>query len=384
MQIAFDAKRAFHNGTGLGHYSRTLLQSLAIQYPEHQYWLLNPQPGGRFTRSEPSLQEVVPERLLHQLFSSIWRSRWCTEWLLQNKIDLYHGLSHELPWGIEKTGIASVVTMHDLIPERYPGQYNFIDRQIYRQKFRYACRAADRIIAISEQTKADIIDFYNIDESKIRVCYQSCHPRFYQLVSQNEKERIRRKYNLPLRFFLSVGSIIERKNLLQVCQAISLLQPKLTIPLLVIGSGGAYKREVQQYIHKQGLDSNIRFLSDEPALRNDVGFATAEDFPALYQQATALLYPSYFEGFGIPVLEGLCSKVPVITSDRSCLPEAGGPGAFYVDPDSAESIAAAMYTSATDDKLVNEKTELGWHYAQGFTTEKTVQGVMNVYRELSR
>jgi glycosyltransferase involved in cell wall biosynthesis len=382
MQIAFDAKRAFHNGTGLGHYSRTLIRSLATLYPQHHYWLLNPKPGGHFTLQEPSLQEVLPEQLWHQWLSSVWRSRWCTQWLSEHNIDLYHGLSHELPAGIENTGIATVVTMHDLIPERYPAQYAWMDRQIYHHKFLAACKKADRIIAISEQTKSDIIEFYKIDEEKIRVCYQSCDPRFYQAVNNEEKERIRRKYELPERYFLSVGSIIERKNLLQVCKAIKLLEQKLDIPLLVIGSGGAYKRKVQQYIREQRLDDRIHFLSDRLALKNDLGFTRALDFPALYQMATALVYPSYFEGFGIPVLEGLCSKVAVITADRSCLPEAGGPGAFYVDPSSAESIANALYITATDAEKVEQQINEGWNYAQRFTTPITGAAVMNVYREL--
>lgn len=382
MQIAFDAKRAFHNGTGLGHYSRTLIRSLATLYPQHHYWLLNPTPGGHFTLQEPTLQEVLPHRFMHRWFSSAWRSSWCKQWLTEQKIDLYHGLSHELPAGIENTGIATVVTMHDLIPERYPEQYAWVDRQIYHRKFLSACKRADRIIAISEQTKADIIEFYKIDEKKIRVCYQSCDPRFYQPVSNEEKEKIRKKYRLPERYFLSVGSVIERKNLLQVCKAISLLRDKLDIPLVVIGSGGAYKRKVQRYINQQRLNDKICFLSDRAELKNDIGFTRAHDFPALYQLATALVYPSYFEGFGIPVLEGLCSNVAVVTADRSSLPEAGGPGVFYVDPDSADSIAQALYTTATDAAKVEHQIKLGWNYAQQFTTATTANEVMNVYNEL--
>ena len=382
MQIAFDAKRAFHNGTGLGHYSRTLIQSLASQFPEHDYWLLNPHPGRHFTVTDTTLNEVLPENVVHKIFSSLWRSRWCKQWLTDNKIDLYHGLSHEIPFGIHKTGIATVVTMHDLIFERYPAQYGRLDRQIYRQKFRYACKTADRIIAISEQTKADLINFYETDEKKIRVCYQSCHPRFSEKVNDSEKERIRQKYQLPPRYFLSVGSVIERKNLLQVCKAMVLLKGKLDIPLLVIGSGGAYKRKVQDYIASQGLQTKIIFLSDNKLFSQDPDFISARDFAALYQLSTALLYPSYFEGFGIPVLEGLCSKVAVITSNRSCLPEAGGPGAFYVDPDQAESIASSMYTAATNAEQVRQQTELGWQYAQQFTTAQTARSVLNVYEEL--
>jgi glycosyltransferase involved in cell wall biosynthesis len=384
MQIAFDAKRAFHNGTGLGHYSRTIIESLARIYPEHDYWLLNPKPSASFSMQGSQLHEVRPTQWLHTVLSATWRSHWCKQWLVNNNIDLYHGLSHELPFGIHRTGIPTVVTMHDLIPERYPEQYGLIDRKIYHQKFRYACTTADRIIAISEQTKADIIDFYKIEEKKIRVCYQSCDPRFYQPVTEQEKERIRQKYSLPTRFFLSVGSIIERKNLLQACKAMDLLSRQLDIPLVVIGNGGSYKKKVKAYIEEKGLQHKIIFLSENPIATQDPDFKRAHDFPAIYQSAIALLYPSYFEGFGIPVLEALCSKVPVITSNRSCLPEAGGPGAYYVDPDSAEAIAAAMISIVTDTDKAAQQIQAGWQYAQEFTCEKTAAKVMQVYQELAR
>lgn len=382
MRIAFDAKRAFHNGTGLGHYSRTLIRSLAHYYPQHEYLLLNPRRSHRFELQGHGLEQVLPEQWLHRTFSGVWRSRWCCATLEQKKVALYHGLSHELPVGIGRTGIPAVVTMHDLIPERHPEQYPFIDAQIYKRKSRYACEQAHRIIAISEQTKRDIIEYYGIDEQKIKVCYQSCDPRFYTPVSETEKERIRLKYQLPPRYFLSVGSIIERKNLLTVCKAMQRLQKESDIPLLVIGSGSRYKRKVESYLAAEGLQHRVLFLSDRAALRQDVDFNTAADFPALYQLATALIYPSYFEGFGIPVLEGLCSRIPVITSDRSCLPEAGGPGAFYTDPDDPVAMAAAMQEAATANRSIATRIERGWDHAQQFMPDRTAAAVMKVYEEL--
>src|SRR6185503_6123802 len=116
-----------------------------------------------------------------------WRSSWVKKDLKKLKIDIYHGLSHEIPIGIHKTGIKSVVTIHDLIHERFPEQYSFVDVRIYRKKFRNACIHADKVIAISEQTKKDIIEFYKIPGNKITVCYQSCNPAFGEMVSGIEK-----------------------------------------------------------------------------------------------------------------------------------------------------------------------------------------------------
>ncbi len=326
MNIGFDAKRAFHNNTGLGHYSRTLIRLLAYYYPEHEYFLFNPKKSSRYNLKGNNLHEIVPTSFPGTLLRAAWRSSWIKKDLMREKIDLYHGLSHEVPIGINKTGIKSVVTIHDLIPERYPGQYNPIDVKIYRRKFLYACRHADKIIAISDQTRQDIMEFYKIPGEKIEICYQSCSPVFSVMVNEVEKKRISGKYDLPPEFFLSVGSIVERKNLLNVCKAFFLLRHELDIPLVVIGDGGKYKQQVKDFILQHDLEKKIIFLSENKNRNSDPGFLSTDDLAVIYQLAIAMIYPSFFEGFGLPVLEALCSRLPVITSNVSCLPEAGGPG----------------------------------------------------------
>jgi Glycosyltransferase len=235
MNIGFDAKRAYHNGTGLGHYSRTLISSLAEYYPGHEYYLFNPKASSKFHLQQlKNIHEVLPG-FPSSLFPSAWRSSWVKKDLQKFNIDLYHGLSHEIPVGIQKTKIKTVVTIHDLIHERYPEQYNSIDVNIYNKKFRYACEHADKVIAISSQTKQDIIDFYKTPEEKITVCYQSCNPAFSKAISEEEKKRVTQLYDLPEKYFLYVGSIIERKNLLTICKALVVLKDDLNIPLVVIG-----------------------------------------------------------------------------------------------------------------------------------------------------
>lgn len=382
MNIGFDAKRAYHNGTGLGHYSRVLIRSLSEYYPEHHYYLFNPKMSEKFKLNAENIHEVLPRDFIHKLFPPAWRSSWVKKDLKRYKIGLYHGLSHEIPVGIDKTATKSVVTIHDLIHERYPEQYNPFDVKMYSRKFRYACEHADRIIAISEQTKKDITAFYKIPEEKITVCYQSCNPAFGKLVNDEEKKRVMEQYDLPEQYFLSVGSIIERKNLMNTCKAIFILKDKLDIPLVVIGDGGKYKKQVTDYVKQNGLEHKIIFLSERPSARSSASYQTAADFPALYQSATAMIYPSFFEGFGIPVLEALWSRLPVITSNVSCLPEAGGNGACYVNPNSAEEIASAMIKIKTDNRFAAGLVEKGWQHAQHFTQQKCADSVMNVYKSV--
>lgn len=381
MRIGFDAKRAFHNSTGLGHYSRTLIQSLAQYFPQHEYFLFNPKPSTSFNLNQLQVKEILPGSILAKTFSGIWRSNWVVNDLKKYGIQLYHGLSHEIPFSIHRSSIKIVVTIHDLIHERYPHQYKAIDRAIYTRKYTYACKHAHAVIAISEQTKNDLIEFYQVPKEKIYVCYQSCNSAFGKRVSAEEQEQVRLRYNLPPQFFLSVGSIIERKNLLNVCKAYKQVQARVKIPLVVIGGGGLYKKQVIDYVNANGLSKHIIFLSDSP-LAQVPEFKTAADFPAIYQMATAMLYPSFFEGFGIPVLEALWSRLPVITSNVSCLPEAGGDAAYYVDPASVEEIGNAFIQMCENTALVEDMRQKGWEHAQLFTQKNCATAVMNVYEKI--
>ncbi|MBY0478316.1 MAG: glycosyltransferase family 4 protein [Chitinophagaceae bacterium] len=382
MNIGFDAKRAFHNQTGLGHYSRTLIHSLAGCFPQHEYFLFNPKASTSFHFNEQNVHEVLPGSFLSKKLSAAWRSNWVKKDLKRLHIDLYHGLSHELPVNINQTGIKSVVTIHDLIHERYPEQYKLMDRQIYTQKFRYACEHADKVIAISEQTKQDIIHFYKTPAEKIEVCYQSCNPAFGNTVSNEERLRIRQQYQLPDQYFLYVGSLIERKNLLNICKAMDLIRAEINFPLVVIGNGHDYKQKVKNYIKEAGLEDRILFLSESSLTKSSPAFQSAVDFPAIYQQAIAMIYPSVFEGFGIPVLEALWSRIPVITSNLSCLPEAGGDGAFYVNPTRPEEIAEQMKRILNDEIFVKQQIEKGWQHAQRFSNVNTAAKVMGVYEQV--
>jgi len=382
MKIGFDAKRAYHNNTGLGYYSRTLVGLLTDYFPDNEYYLFNPKPSSKYSFTQLQIHEILPAGFPATMFRSAWRSKWVTKDIKKLGIDLYHGLSHEIPVGINETGTKSIVTIHDLIHERYPEQYSTIDVKIYTAKYKHACKHADRIIAISEQTKKDIVDFYKIAPDKIDVCYQSCSPLFGQTVSAAEKKNIAWKYHLPEDFFLSVGTINDRKNMLNVCKAMFLLRNELDVPLVVIGRGsGDYYKKVKDFILQNDLGKKIIFLSEMDEAKTDKTFLRTEDLPGIYQLATAMLYPSFFEGFGAPIMEALWSRLPVITSNVSCMPEVGGDAAWYVNPESAEEIAEGMKQIHRDPALAQSMREKGWTYAQNFTPEKYVNSVMDVYKK---
>lgn len=381
MNIGYDAKRAYHNTTGLGNYSRMLIESLAQFHPDNSYFLFAAKSSRLFNTSHQNVSTVLPHSAFDKMFASYWRSVRIKKQITENRIDIYHGLSNEIPVHLSESKVKTVVTIHDLIYERYPDQYNPIDVRTYRAKAIYACKNTNRVIACSEQTKKDIISYYKISGNKIDVCYQTCNPAFAKRLAEGEKDRIRLKYNLPEKFFLSVGSIIERKNLLTICKAMKLIRGEIDIPLVVIGNGKSYKKLVKEYIEQNGLQKSVIFLSDmEIAEQQD--FGNGSDLPAVYQLATAMIYPSFYEGFGIPVLEAMYSGLPVITSNVSCLPEVGGDAVIYVDPENPEQIANATRNLVNDAVLTDSMREKGWRRAEKFSPEKCAGSVMNTYRQL--
>jgi len=381
MNIAFDAKRFFHNRTGLGNYSRTLVQGLAEGYPKHEYFLCNPKRSTAFIKpAAANVHELLPSAFTHKLLPAAWRSAWVSQDLQRLHINLYHGLSHEIPITLTTPGIPSVVTMHDLIFERYPAQYKKADIYIYRKKFNYACTNANRVIAISEATKSDLVECYGVDPLKIDVCYQSCDPAFNAAVPTHTKEALRQQLRLPANFFLYVGSVLERKNLLNICKALPQLSGLAAIPLVVVGAGRQYQQTVQAWLQASNLSNRVLFLTGSAPFT--AALQTPQTMAAIYQMATALIYPSLAEGFGIPILEAMASRVPVITSNVSCMPETAGPAALYLSPGSPDEIAAAMTRIATEPELRIQLVQEGITQAAKFSLKSCTAAVMDVYKKI--
>ncbi len=369
MNIAFDAKRAFHNFRGLGNYSRDLIRILQEHQIGHLY-LFNPQKRKFLgVKLDNNTTEINPQSLFWKYFKSLWRTIKITDIAKQLPIDIYHGLSGEIPNGIYKH-IPTVVTIHDLIFMRYPQLYTFLDRKIHYRKFLYAAQNAQHIIAISEQTKRDIIQYLKVPEYKISVVYQGCHKAFKQFYTDDEKNEIRNKYHLPEKFVLNVGAIEPRKNALEIVKAI---EPLKDISLVLIGSQTNYYQEILAYCQQHQLSHRVQALSN----------VSMRDLAIIYQMATLFCYPSLFEGFGIPIIEALFSKTPVITSSGSCFPEAGGDHSIYIPlKKPAQEITEAIQLITSSPSLRNNMIEKGYQYAQRFTDEAVFNQLNNVYQTL--
>lgn len=364
MKIAFDGKRFFNNASGLGNYSRDLVRILATDFPRNQYIILNKEQS---ERGKKILE--IPGVSFKKTSKGNFSRQFQMGKDAQN-IDAYifHGLSGELPLKWNNKPIKKIVTVHDLIFMRFPQYYSFFDRKIHFWKFKNAAKQADLIIAISEQTKKDIIKFLNVPESKIRVVYQGCHQSFKEMQSSEFLNSVKEKFCLPEKFILNVGTIEERKNLLNIVKAIT----GTDIPMVVIGKKTTYFNKVEKFIKKNKLQNQIFFLEN----------VSMEELAAVYKLAEIFVYPSVFEGFGIPVIEALFSGTSVITSNTSCLPEAGGPDSLYVNPTQPEDLKSKILFLWNNEAERKRRVEKGLEYAQRFSDDNIARDLMNVYSEV--
>jgi glycosyltransferase involved in cell wall biosynthesis len=299
--------------------------------------------------------------------------------LVRDGVEVFHGLSGELPVGLRKAGIRSVVTIHDLIFMRHPEYYSWIDARLYSWKFRQTVREADHIIAISECTKRDIMELGDVSEDKISVIYQSYAPRFDIATphSQGEKSQLSNLNSQtstlnshPTPYILSVGTIEERKNALLAVKALCHLPQHLS--LVLVGRATPYADVIRRYADSHGLGQRVVMLHD---VSND-------ELPRLYAGAEAFVYPSRYEGFGIPIIEAIAMGLPVVAATGSCLEEAGGPDSLYVSPDDPEALAAAVCRVLRGSDEREQRIVASRDYIRRFEGLDVARQVIDVYNKL--
>jgi glycosyltransferase involved in cell wall biosynthesis len=374
MNIGFDAKRLFRNFTGLGNYSRFIVSALTSQFPDHRYILFtppfNPHPETHPILSDQSVQVVQPSGLW-RLSGPLWRTMGMTLTAEVRHLNVFHGLSHELPMGLP-SHIPKVVTVHDLIFYRYPGLYNPIDVSIYKAKIRSACRRADVVVAISRQTADDAVAFLKVPPSRVRVVYQGCHPQFSHRISPDDISRVRQKYDLPSAYLLHVGTVERRKNIMVAVEALRMLPESLRLPLVIVGRWTPYADDVMDKARQLDISRYV-------LMRHEVTFS---DLPAIYQGALVFLYPSVFEGFGIPIIEAISSGVPVITSTGSCFSEAGGPHTRYVSPRDAAAWRDEIQMLVENESLRREIAQQAMTHVEQFQPSRIASDLMKIYSSL--
>jgi glycosyltransferase involved in cell wall biosynthesis len=372
VRIGYDAKRLFNNFTGLGNYCRFILRGLVDHYPQNEYWLYSPRlrdhQETELFRSTPYVVRR-PDTAFQRALPSVWRSVSLASVAHRDGVQIFHGLSNELP-ATKPDGLKTVVTVHDLIFMRFPSYYSSVDRLIYGTKLRKSLNSADKIIAISHQTANDLREFENIDDDRLVVVHQGCQEAFKKPYPEVDLEQVKTKYGLPDRFILCVGTLEPRKNAALLIRALSIMKDKVFV--VIAGKPTSHASNLRDMVRELKLEPWVRFIYHTPY----------SDLPLLYRAASLFVYPSVFEGFGIPIVEAIASGVPVITSNGSSLSEAGGPNCMYVNPTNPEELAVAIGQVLGDEQLRNTMISRSAEYIQRFEPAAIAGQMMRIYQEL--
>lgn len=389
MRIGFDAKRAFCNDRGLGVYGRGLVGALAERHPGHGYVLYTPSTGspGRlgWARGLPGAEVVSPGgapgtalgRAWAAARGALWRSCGVPRRLDADRVDVFHGLSAELPLGVgrgrARPRARAVVTVHDLLWRRRPRGLSAVDRAVHDAKCRLAVSRAHAVVAVSERTRRDVVGLLSVPEERVRVVHPSCGPAFFGDPPRERVESARRAHGLPGSYVLYVGAFDERKNVLSLLRAFRALgEGARGASLVLVGAGGAGRRRAQEEARRLGLGDRAAFPDGVPS----------GDLPAVYRGCLFLAWPSFFEGFGLPVLEAAASGRAVVTSRGTSMEEAAGDGALYVDPGSVRELRDAMGRLLSDGALRGELGRRGRARAERFRPERAADAMMGVYRSV--
>jgi glycosyltransferase involved in cell wall biosynthesis len=367
MRIAVDARKL--HDYGIGTYVRNVLKELARQDEVNEYFLicrpehvgLAAELGSRFTavpdRSEPySISEQVSIPLD----------------LRRYRIDLFHEPHYVLP---PLVPCPAVVTIHDCIHLRFPQYLPNRLAHVYARTFLWtATHQADRIITVSEASKRDILQYFNVPPEKIEVIYNGIDERFWIPPSEEEIERARQRYQLTDPFILYAGNIRPHKNLERLIDAVhQLCQGGLDqLKVLIIGDEISRYATLRRAVHRHKLHKQVRFL----------GFVPDHTLAALYRLASVFVFPSLYEGFGLPPLEAMASGTPVVTSNVSSLPEVVGDAALLVDPYDSEAIAGAIRMVLSDETLRADLRSRGLARAKEFSWAKAAARVREIYSEV--
>ena len=368
MRVAIDARKL--HDFGIGTYTRNLLRHLARIDREHEYVLLCQQPDlGIGTQLGPNFRTVLepsPNYSIQEQFHIPWV-------LHRERPDVFHAPHYVMPPAVR---CRSIVTIHDCIhlmfPQYLPNRAAFL---YAKASMWSAARRSHRILTVSEASKRDIIRFFNIPAEKIVVVYNAIDERFGITPSDEAIARVRERYQLDHRFVLYVGNIKPHKNLVRLVEAFDQLRARGfdDLTLLIIGDEISKLPALRRAVHSHKLHKHVRFL----------GYLPDETLAVLYRLADVFVFPSLYEGFGLPPLEAMACGAPVVTSNVSSLPEVTGDAAVLVDPYDAASIADGTAQVLSDPALREKMRAKGIARARQFSWERSVSRTREIYLEVA-
>lgn len=363
MKLAFDAKRVFSNPTGLGNYARWLIHHYALQYPNDQLSLFSPK-----THSTTPNELVKSNIFIHKYNDPLGLTRIFGMSERLKGQDVFHGLSNEIP-RLKNFSGKTIVTIHDVIFRVRPQDYPYIDRKIYDQKVKFACQNADEILVISKTTKADVCEFYSVDPNRVKVVYIGVDSRYAVKCSSEELDNIKSRYNLPSEYWIAVASFHPRKNQEAILEAFQRISPELRIPIVFTGEG-----------KKRNLILEMAKAKKLEKWVIPVGHLPIEHLIGMLQSSKGLLYPSLYEGFGLPALEALTSGIPVLAHKGTSVAEVCGPLGKYVDTRDAEAFSQAILEMSEFDLTAFIQNPIYSEHLDQFSAELLMNQLHLIYK----
>ncbi len=379
MRIGIDYTAAVRQGAGIGRYCRELVKALARQKDDHEYVLL---VAGRLRDQEMAALRAElgdsprfhlrPLWLSERWLSRLWH-RLQVPWPVEaaaGRLDLFHSPDFTLPpvWHAK-----TILTVHDLSFLRVPQYAEPSLRAYLEQAVSRSVRRADLVLADSQNTKEDVVELLRVPAERVWVVPAGVEPRFRRVTDDAELARVRQAYGLTRPFILSVGTLQPRKNFTGLIESYHLLRAQHHVlhQLVIVGGKGWLYEPILRRAAELGLQTEVRFL----------GFAADADLPALYSLADAFAWPSFYEGFGIPVLEAMACGTPVVASNVSSLPEVMGDAGLMVSPGDQEALADALWRLLTDAELRADLIARGHAQAARFTWERAAKLLLRAYRQ---
>ena len=374
MRVAIDVRTVTEARSGVGNYVLNLLAGLRRVAPQHEFFLVGQERNLEVLgRSNGLCHRALLSHESHP-WGDLWEHLWLPRVLKRHGVQVMHGPATLIPLG--RDGFASVATIHDLVaflyPETIPQKYALYMTWLLKR----VVKRAMRIISVSQCTKDDLVRVLGVPPERIAVIHEAAQPGFQPIADQEALQRARRRYGISKPFFYHVGNIEPRKNLVRLLKAFLSLRHRFKgqVQMVISGQEGWLTRRLHGDIGRLDLGQDVIFT----------GYLPQEDLPLLMNAALAFVFPSLYEGFGLPALEAMSCGTPLITSNLSSLPEIVGPAALLVEPTQVEDIAQAMWRVFEDAGLRQRMSRLGLEQAARFSWQQTARQTMEVYLEAHR